>query len=144
MTSDPFSAVYGVYTGVVFGFLAPRYMLIRYLREDRYAAAAYAAAAGMKCEVFIPKDAKQPFIDECRLYGANVTLVDVATTPIEALTETGVKVGGREHAVDALVFATGFDAMTGTLNRIDISGRGGARLKDKWQDGPRKIGRAHV
>ncbi|MBL8692039.1 MAG: NAD(P)/FAD-dependent oxidoreductase, partial [Rhodospirillaceae bacterium] len=68
---------------------------------------------------------------------ANVTLVDVATTPIEALTENGVKVGGHEHAVDALVFATGFDAMTGTLNRIDISGRGGARLKDKWQDGPR-------
>lgn len=40
------------------------------------AAAAYAAAAGMRCEVFIPRDAKQPFIDECRLYGANVTLVD--------------------------------------------------------------------
>jgi threonine synthase len=40
------------------------------------AAAAYAAAAGIKCEVFIPKDAKQPFIDECRLYGANVTLVE--------------------------------------------------------------------
>jgi len=40
------------------------------------AAAAYAAAAGMKCEVFIPKDAKQPFVDECHLYGANVTLVD--------------------------------------------------------------------
>jgi threonine synthase len=40
------------------------------------AAAAYAAAAGMQCEVFIPRDAKQPFIDECRLYGANVTLVD--------------------------------------------------------------------
>ena len=40
------------------------------------AAAAYAAAAGIKCEVFIPRDAKQPFIDECRVYGANVTLVD--------------------------------------------------------------------
>ncbi len=40
------------------------------------AAAAYSAAAGLKCEVFIPKDAKQPFVDECRLYGANVTLVD--------------------------------------------------------------------
>ena len=40
------------------------------------AAAAYAAAAGMRCEVFIPKDAKQPFVDECLLYGANVTLVD--------------------------------------------------------------------
>src|SRR5918993_5967341 len=40
------------------------------------AAAAYSAAAGLKCEVFIPQDAKQPFIDECRLYGAHVTLVD--------------------------------------------------------------------
>ncbi|MGE3276100.1 MAG: threonine synthase [Vicinamibacterales bacterium] len=40
------------------------------------AAAAYSAAAGLACEVFIPKDAKQPFVDECRLYGANVTLVD--------------------------------------------------------------------
>jgi threonine synthase len=40
------------------------------------AAAAYCAAAGMACEVFIPKDAKRPFVDECRLYGANVTLVD--------------------------------------------------------------------
>ena len=40
------------------------------------AAAAYSAAAGLRCEVFIPKDAKQPFVDECRLYGANVTLVD--------------------------------------------------------------------
>src|SRR5689334_20542988 len=40
------------------------------------AAAAYAAAAGLACEVFIPKDAKRPFVDECRLYGANVTLVD--------------------------------------------------------------------
>ncbi len=66
----------------------------------------------------------------------NVTLVDVAATPIEALTPGGVRVAGREHAVDALVFATGFDAMTGTLNRIDIRGRAGALLKDKWRDGP--------
>src|SRR4029078_1790804 len=66
----------------------------------------------------------------------NVTLVDVAAAPIEALTPTGVRVAGREHTVDALVFATGFDAMTGTLNRIDISGRGGIALKDKWRDGP--------
>jgi len=67
----------------------------------------------------------------------NVTLVDVAATPIAALTPKGVKVGAEEHEVDALIFATGFDAMTGTLNRIDISGRGGVRLKDKWQAGPR-------
>ena len=67
----------------------------------------------------------------------NVTLVDVSATPIEALTSSGVKVGGRDYALDALVFATGFDAMTGTLNRIDIRGRDGAKLKDKWEDGPR-------
>ena len=53
------------------------------------AAAAYAAAAGMKCEVFIPKDAKQPFVDECRLYGANVTLVDgLITDAGKVATET--------------------------------------------------------
>ena len=53
------------------------------------AAAAYAAAAGIKCEVFIPKDAKQPFIDECRLYGANVTLVDgLITDAGKVATET--------------------------------------------------------
>ena len=67
----------------------------------------------------------------------NVTLVDVASEPIEALTQAGVRVGGREHALDAIVFATGFDAMTGALNRIDISGPGGARLVDTWRDGPR-------
>jgi threonine synthase len=56
------------------------------------AAAAYAAAAGMRCEVFIPKDAKRPFIDECRLYGANVTLVDGLITDAGRIaTELGAK-----------------------------------------------------
>ncbi len=61
------------------------------------AAAAYAAAAGMKCEVFIPKDAKQPFIDECRLYGANVTLVDgLITDAGRVATETAAGKGWYE------------------------------------------------
>jgi threonine synthase len=61
------------------------------------AAAAYAAAAGMKCEVFIPKDAKQPFIDECRLYGANVTLVPGLITDAGKLaTETSKGKGWYE------------------------------------------------
>jgi threonine synthase len=61
------------------------------------AAAAYAAAAGMKCEVFIPKDAKQPFIDECRLYGANVTLVDgLITDAGKVATETAKPKGWYE------------------------------------------------
>jgi threonine synthase len=58
------------------------------------AAAAYAAAAGLACEVFIPKDAKRPFIDECRLYGANVTLVDGLITDAGRLAaETGGRLG---------------------------------------------------
>ncbi|MSO62808.1 MAG: threonine synthase [Acidobacteria bacterium] len=58
------------------------------------AAAAYSAAAGLKCEVFLPRDAKQPFIDECRLYGARVTLVDGLITDAGKLTaETGKPLG---------------------------------------------------
>jgi len=67
----------------------------------------------------------------------NVTLVDIRNAPIEAITENGVVTGGKEYAVDAIVFATGFDSMTGTLTRIDISGRGGRTLAEKWADGPR-------
>jgi len=66
----------------------------------------------------------------------NVTLVDIRDAPIERITERGVVTGGVEHAVDAIVFATGFDAMTGTLTRIDIRGRDGVTLADKWRDGP--------
>ena len=68
---------------------------------------------------------------------ANVTLVDVSTSPIEAITRRGVQVAGREYAVDAIVLATGFDAMTGALLAIDIRGRDGATLGDKWDGGPR-------
>ena len=58
------------------------------------AAAAYSAAAGLKCEVFLPRDAKQPFIDECRLYGAHVTLVDGLITDAGKLAaETGKPLG---------------------------------------------------
>ena len=61
------------------------------------AAAAYAAAAGMKCEVFIPNDAKQPFVDECRLYGANVTLVEgLITDAGRVATEKGKPLGWYE------------------------------------------------
>jgi cation diffusion facilitator CzcD-associated flavoprotein CzcO len=67
----------------------------------------------------------------------NVTLIDVSNAPIEEITRHGVKVKGREHKVDAIVFATGFDAMTGALLKIDIRGRGGLPLKEKWSEGPR-------
>jgi len=67
----------------------------------------------------------------------NVLLVDVSQTPIAEITAQGVKVGEREYVADAIVFATGFDAMTGALNRIDIRGKGGEQLRDKWSAGPR-------
>jgi len=67
----------------------------------------------------------------------NVKLVDVSETPIEAITPRGVKVRGQEFAADAIVFATGFDAMTGSLLRIDIRGRNGMTLRERWHEGPR-------
>jgi cyclohexanone monooxygenase len=66
----------------------------------------------------------------------NVELVDVSTAPVE-ITAQGVRTGGRDFAFDRLVFATGFDAMTGALLRIDIRGRGGRSLGDAWAEGPR-------
>jgi cyclohexanone monooxygenase len=67
----------------------------------------------------------------------NVDLVDVRDAPIEAVTPDGLRVGGKDYTFDAIVFATGFDAMTGALTRMGIVGRGGERLADKWEAGPR-------
>jgi cation diffusion facilitator CzcD-associated flavoprotein CzcO len=67
----------------------------------------------------------------------NVDLVDVRTTPIEGITPNGVMVAGREYQADAIVFATGFDAMTGALTRINIVGRDGETLAQEWEAGPR-------
>ncbi len=68
----------------------------------------------------------------------NVTLVDVRTDPIEEITPAGVRLrSGAEHAADIIVFATGFDAMTGTLLRMGIKGRDGLPLEQAWEAGPR-------
>ena len=67
----------------------------------------------------------------------NVTLVDLRATPIAAIDAAGIRTTGQHYPVDAIVFATGFDAMTGALERIDIRGRGGLSLKEKWSAGPR-------
>jgi len=67
----------------------------------------------------------------------NVALVDISETPIHRFTETGLCVGERAFEFDVVVFATGFDAMTGTLFNVDIRGRNGLALKKKWEAGPR-------
>ena len=67
----------------------------------------------------------------------NVTLVDISDAPVEEITRAGLRTGGREYELDTIVFAIGYDAMTGPLLRIDIRGAGGQTLKAKWADGPR-------
>ncbi|HNF09405.1 MAG TPA: NAD(P)/FAD-dependent oxidoreductase [Pseudomonadales bacterium] len=67
----------------------------------------------------------------------NVELVSLIETPIERITPQGIKTSDREREFDIIIYATGFDAITGALDRIDIRGVNGLKLKDKWQDGPR-------
>lgn len=65
----------------------------------------------------------------------NVSLVDVKSTPIVEITEKGIKTSDSEYELDIIVFATGYDAITGALFKIDIFGRGGITLKEKWENG---------
>jgi cation diffusion facilitator CzcD-associated flavoprotein CzcO len=67
----------------------------------------------------------------------NVLLVDVRQAPIECITPTGIKTSAAEYDFDIIIYATGFDAVTGPLDRIDIRGSGGVSLKEKWADGPK-------
>jgi cation diffusion facilitator CzcD-associated flavoprotein CzcO len=66
----------------------------------------------------------------------NVELVDITETPIERITPDGIKTSDREYEFDIIIYATGFDAITGSFDRIDFRGVDGARLKDKWKSGP--------
>ncbi len=67
----------------------------------------------------------------------NVTLIDLNKAPLDEITRDGLSAGGKPYALDAIVFAIGFDAMTGALTRIDIRGRTGTSLAEKWSEGPR-------
>ena len=68
----------------------------------------------------------------------NVLLVDVINDePIERITPNGIKTSRKEHEFDFLIYATGFDAVTGAFDRIDIRGTNGVQMKDVWADGPR-------
>jgi cation diffusion facilitator CzcD-associated flavoprotein CzcO len=67
---------------------------------------------------------------------ANVELVDIKETPIERITPKGIKTTTREFEFDVIIFATGFDAITGAFDRIDFRGVAGMKLKDKWKSGP--------
>jgi cation diffusion facilitator CzcD-associated flavoprotein CzcO len=95
-------------------------------------------------ETLCPKDhplgTKRPCLDT-EYYATynldHVHLVDLKKTPLIEVTERGVRTSTDEYEFDAIVFATGFDAMTGSLTAFDIAGRDGVLLKDKWAEGPR-------
>ena len=95
-------------------------------------------------ETLAPKDhpigTKRPCLDT-NYYATynrpNVDLVDLRKTPLVNITERGIETSEREYEFDSIVFATGFDAMTGSLLAFDIRGNDGALLKDKWVAGPR-------
>ncbi|CAF4866819.1 unnamed protein product, partial [Rotaria sp. Silwood2] len=67
----------------------------------------------------------------------NVTLVDLRNGSIDEITSNGIRIQEKTYEVNDIVFATGFDAMTGALLKIDIRGRSGKTLQDKWGEGPR-------
>ena len=87
-----------------------------------------------------PYGAKRPSVDS-RYYECfnkpNVTLVDIKSAPIERITATGITTADAHYDLDAIVFATGYDAMTGALSRIEFIGKDGAVMSEKWAAGPR-------
>ena len=66
----------------------------------------------------------------------NVSLIDVSGTGVEKFTEKGILAKGQEYELDAIIMATGFDALTGSVVSLDITGRNGVKIADKWADGP--------
>ena len=94
------------------------------------------------CPYDHPIGTKRPPVDTLGYYETfnrdNVSLVDVQQNPITEAVPTGLKLSdGSEHPCDAIIFATGFDAMTGSLSRMDIRGADGQALADEWAEGPR-------
>jgi cation diffusion facilitator CzcD-associated flavoprotein CzcO len=99
-----------------------------------------AKTAAILSDIDHPYAAKRPPIDTdyFETYNRpNVSLVDVKAAPIQRISEGGICTTEAEYPVDIIVFATGFDAMTGPLLRMDIHGRDGVPLKDVWEAGPR-------
>ena len=87
-----------------------------------------------------PFGSKRPLIDTNYFYTynrENVELIDIRHSPIQEITPKGIRTEDQEFEFDMIVFATGFDAMTGTYFKMDIRGRNGLSLKEKWSEGPK-------
>jgi len=94
-------------------------------------------------EALIPSHpfmARRPIVDTdyfATFNRDNVTLVDVKKSPIQAITPTGLRTAEQDYPLDVIVFATGFDAVTGPFFNMDLRGRGGRRLNNHWRNGPK-------
>ena len=96
--------------------------------------------AELLCPRDYPFGTKRPCLDTDYFETFNrdhVRLVDLRAQPITSITEDGIEFGDEAQEFDAIVYATGFDAMTGALVAVDIEGRQGLTLKEKWAEGPR-------
>jgi len=115
-------------------------LVCEFVRDKIRAVVKDPATAEALCPKDHPFGTKRPCLDTGyyeTFNRPNVRLVDLKRTPIRTITAKGIDVGGESLPFDAIVYATGFDAMTGALVSVDIAGRGGRTLKSKWADGPR-------
>ena len=111
-----------------------------FLKRKIRAAVHDAAVAELLADIDHPYAAKRPPIDSHyfeTFNRANVALVDLRPAPITRITPTGIATTEAEYPLDVIVFATGFDAMTGPLLRLNIEGRDGLKLREAWAEGPR-------
>src|ERR1700691_2812846 len=109
------------------------------IREKIRAVVSDADVADALCPKDYPFGTKRPCLDSSYFETFNlphVRLVDLRRTPIAAVTEAGIDTAGESFEFDAIVFATGFDAMTGPLVSVAVTGTDGVTLEDKWQHGP--------
>src|SRR6185503_8688629 len=115
-------------------------IVCEFMRDKIRAVVKDAATAEALCPKDHPFGTKRPCLDTGyyeTFNRSNVRLIDLKRTPISAITSSGIDVGGESLLFDAIVYATGFDAMTGALVAVDITGQDGRTLKNKWADGPR-------
>ncbi len=132
-------AAYGIFADQAL-FEDANELVCEFVRDKIRATVADPVTAEALCPKDHPFGTKRPCLDSgyYETYNRpNVRLVDLKRTPIGAITSTGIDVGGESLTFDAIVYATGFDAMTGALVAVDIAGRDGQTLKQKWAHGPR-------
>ena len=136
-----FKFVWGGFSDI-FTDPAANEIVSEYIRDRIRATVADPKTAELLCPYDHPYTSKRPPIDTdyyMTFNRDNVSLVDVRTSPIETITPKGLRTAEAHYDLDVLVYATGFDAMTGSLLRIDIRGCNGVRLADAWAKGPRTL-----